>query len=81
LTLNPFRRITLLMARRKLIHPLKAYRLRHGLTQRGAAQRHRVSQAAWDRWERGVRRPNREMTQRLLDETGVSLAALMGVAL
>jgi len=64
----------------KRIHPLKAYRKAHGLNQREAAHRFGVSQAVWSRWELGTRRPNRDLTKKLMRETGVSLEVLMGMA-
>lgn len=65
----------------KRIHPLKAYRQRHGLSQREAAKRFGVSQAVWWRWECGMRRPRgKALTRKLMRETGASLEVLMGVA-
>lgn len=62
------------------IHPLKIYRKAHGWNQREAAAHFGVSQAVWSRIERGERRPSRDLTKRLLRETGASLEILMGVA-
>lgn len=64
----------------KRIHPLKAYRTKHHLSQRQAAKRFGVSQAQWSRWERGTLRPNLKMTKRLMRETAAPLDVLMGIA-
>lgn len=64
----------------KRIHPLYAFRKAHKLNQRAAARKFGVSQAAWSRWERGLQRPNRAMTKRLIRETGIDINVLMGVA-
>lgn len=61
-------------------HPLKAFREKHKLTQVEAAQRFGMAQSEWSRLERGLCRPNREITKRLLAETGVPLEVLMGIA-
>ena len=62
-------------------HPtLKAYRKANGLSQDEAARRFGATQAAWSNWERGIRRPGRRYMKRLVRDTGVSVAAIMGLA-
>lgn len=60
---------------------LEAYRLAHGLSQEAAARKFSVSQSAWSNWERGRRRPAHRYLRRLVRDTGVSVAAIMGISL
>jgi transcriptional regulator with XRE-family HTH domain len=57
---------------------LLAYRLAHKLSQREAAARFGISQAAWARYENQVTRPKNEIA-RLLVHAGIPLDVLMGL--
>jgi len=59
---------------------LKAYREGLGLSQDEAASKFHVTQAAWSKWERGKQRPARRHLKRLVRDTGVPLASIMGLA-
>lgn len=61
---------------------LKAWReaQRPQLSQREAAQKFGISQTFWCRIERGIQHPQPGLAKRLMDETGVSLETIFGIA-
>jgi transcriptional regulator with XRE-family HTH domain len=54
-------------------HPLKRYRMRHGLTLEALGEHLGVSKATVCRWEGGERFPNALMMQRIAKVTGGSV--------
>jgi transcriptional regulator with XRE-family HTH domain len=57
------------------VHPLVAYRKRHGLTQQALASQLDVARGTVARWETG-RRIDDELLPRVSDRTGISRGAL-----
>jgi transcriptional regulator with XRE-family HTH domain len=57
---------------------LRAYRRAKHLTQREAADQVEISQVAWSRLERGLRRPRPLLAKKLNQITGVPLTTLFG---
>lgn len=59
---------------------LKAFREGKGLSQRAAAAQFGISQSAWWKYEQGFRYPHRRIAKLLMEQTGVPLEVLMGLA-
>lgn len=59
---------------------LKTWRDAHELCQREAAEQLGISQKSYSRFERGQRFVKGELAARLMDQTGVPLEVLVGVA-
>ena len=59
---------------------LKTWRESHEWSQQEAAAHLSISQKAYSRLERGQRFVKGELAKRLMDQTGVSLEVLVGVA-
>lgn len=52
----------------------------HHLSQRDAAAKFGISQSGWNKIELGTRHPRRVLLKKLVEETGVPLEVLVGVA-
>lgn len=58
------------------VHPLVAYRKRHGLTQKGLAARLDVARETIARWETGRRIVDDELLPRVAERTGIPRGVL-----
>lgn len=59
-----------------MVPPLRDYRDAAKLTQRGLAERLGVSRTTVARWELGIRKPDRDLLQRIAAETGIPVKEL-----
>lgn len=60
-------------------HPLKQFRDDRGLTQPQLAKELGVTTGALSRWESGARVPRTETLRLIVEKTGISPAALLGM--
>lgn len=60
-------------------HPLKTFRDNHGLTQPALAKQLGVTTATISRWESGTRSPRKAKLPEIIEKTGISPAALLGI--
>jgi len=68
------------MERRRIYRTLKEWRKAQGFTSRQAAQYLRVSQGTYSRVENRKQVPRREVIETWVDQTGVPLESIMGLA-
>jgi transcriptional regulator with XRE-family HTH domain len=62
-----------------MVHPLKQYRDDNGLTQPALAEQLGVTKATISRWESGTRSPRKATLPLIVEKTGISPGALLGI--